>query len=48
MLDGYVSVLRSYTLEEWRGIVADLGADDYEWEIASLPTGGVYVAGWKR
>ena len=48
MLDGYVSVLRSYTLDEWRQMVAELDADGYDWEIDSLPTGGVYAAGWRR
>jgi hypothetical protein len=48
--DGFVSQLRSYTVEEFAGLTQTLQAPDYEWEIGSirvsrLPTGVPYLIG---
>jgi hypothetical protein len=51
LFDGIVSCLRTYTPEELRSMVRDLGETEYEWEIGRepvphSPSGVTYLIGW--
>jgi hypothetical protein len=52
VFDTAVSVLRSYTKRELKGMIASLSANDFQWSVGSTPFLLVfrttYVFGWKQ